>query len=380
MPQVEAVECTDTDHASVGEQLPALDASEQPAHQLSFRPDRGRRFNGVTLKYSRHGPRSMPAQVARAEAHRQHRQRIGRTTATDQHRQGTDPLPHAHRREARQPVQQRTQPADHGQAGQQQAQQIAAPARAALVDIGLAQPVPEQAQVQVTGQRAGNAQRQVQARLLADGRHHALRLQFVRHHHLVQHGQQGEVEHHVGHQRGDTGAHRGLGVLPRVERRQHHLQQGERRQAEAQAVHRHRGHAGSEGTERAVRDEGRDQRLGQQQQAEQEPGNGNGDHRALPQRSWRDSTLAPRAWLGRGSRISHSLPRNRPAESCRPAMRRPCRRPPARGRSPPRLPAPGAHAGAGPSRRTCQGRHRRARGTAPAARPGSCRPCRRPVR
>ena len=54
MPQVEAVECTDTDHASAGEQLPALDASEQPAHQLSFRPARGRRFNGVTLKYSRH--------------------------------------------------------------------------------------------------------------------------------------------------------------------------------------------------------------------------------------------------------------------------------------------------------------------------------------
>jgi hypothetical protein len=50
----------------------------------------------------------------------------------------------------------------------------------------------------------------------------------------------------------------------------------------------------------------------QQQQAEQEPGNGNGDHRALP--SGRGAILRlARARLGRGSRISHSLPHNRPA-------------------------------------------------------------------
>ncbi len=111
----------------------------------------------------------MPTQVARAEAHRHHGNRVGRATATDQQRQGADPLPHSHRREAWQPVQQGQQHPDHGRAGQQQPQQIASPARPAAVDIGLAQPVPEQAQVQVTGQRTGNAQRQVQARLLADG-------------------------------------------------------------------------------------------------------------------------------------------------------------------------------------------------------------------
>ncbi|MNT10212.1 hypothetical protein D3C72_1450290 [compost metagenome] len=108
----------------------------------------------------------------------------------------------------------------------------------------------------------------MQAGLLAEGGHHPLRLQLIGHHHLVQHRQQGEVEHPVGHQRGDTGTHRRPGVLPRVEGRQHHLQQREGRQAEAQAVHRQRRHAGVEGGELAVLEDRGDQRLGQQQQTE----------------------------------------------------------------------------------------------------------------
>ncbi len=59
MAQVEAVKCTDTDHASVGNSAPPSTLLNSLLIN-SFRPDRGRRFNGVTLKYSRHGARSMP--------------------------------------------------------------------------------------------------------------------------------------------------------------------------------------------------------------------------------------------------------------------------------------------------------------------------------
>ena len=126
--------------------------------------------------------------------------RIDQRAAADQRAQPADALPLVDHGEVGRDLQPEPQRQAHRQVGQQQAHQETRPARLQVEHVGPAQPAPQQDQVEVAAQRAGDAECEVQpgtrarspspflARLLRDPERH-------------QQGQQGDVEHHVGDHR-----------------------------------------------------------------------------------------------------------------------------------------------------------------------------------